>query len=202
FATFANGGTRAIPYSITRVESRSGEVLETVEPTTVEAISPQVAYLMTSLLTGVINEGTGRRARELGRPLAGKTGTTNESQDAWFVGYSPDIVVTTWVGYDKDRALNSRETGAKAALPIWMDFMRVALDGTPIEPFKVPEKIVFRKIDAETGLLPGTGTKQTRVEAFMEGTEPAERTGWRGSSWRPTDGIAPTGTRMLFGDPE
>ncbi|MBZ0252139.1 MAG: PBP1A family penicillin-binding protein, partial [Candidatus Methylomirabilis sp.] len=140
YGVFAAGGRLASTHDITRVEDRDGYVLETVEPTSTPVISPQTAYLMTSLLASVINEGTGSRAREsLGkRQAAGKTGTTNNSNDAWFIGYTPDLVAGVWVGYDREVSLKERETGGRAALPIWAEFMKAALEGAPETAFIVP----------------------------------------------------------------
>jgi penicillin-binding protein 1A len=106
---------------------------------------------MVNMLQGVIERGTAVAARVLGRPLAGKTGTTNESKDAWFVGFSPDLVVGVFVGFDQPASLGPRETGASVALPIWIEFMRGALDGTPPTPFRTPPGILLVQVDAETG---------------------------------------------------
>ena len=132
------------------------------------------AYLITSLLESVIQQGTGKRVRALGRPAAGKTGTTNNLYDAWFIGYTPDYVTGVWVGYDQEKSLGRKETGSRAASPIWLYFMKKIHEGRPIKTFKVPANIVFAKIDAKTGLLPGQDTKQTVFECFREGTVPTK----------------------------
>ncbi|HDH96172.1 MAG TPA: peptidase, partial [Proteobacteria bacterium] len=137
-------------------------------------ISPQIAYLTTSLLESVVREGTGMRALALGKPCAGKTGTTNDSRDAWFIGYTPDILCAVWVGFDDARPLGSRETGAKAALPIWLRFMKAATKGKPAKGFPIPPGIVFARVDPETGLLASQDQPDAYVEAFVEGTAPAE----------------------------
>ena len=143
------------------------------------ALTPQEAYLTTSLLRQVIEhpKGTGRRARVLGRPLAGKTGTTNDQGDAWFVGYSPEVVTGVWVGFDEKRVLGRGETGGRAALPIWIDAMRAALADRPVRDFPVPEGIVFARIDARTGLLASPQSKRTLFQPFLAGTEPQEEAG-------------------------
>jgi penicillin-binding protein 1A len=126
----------------------------------------------------VIRRGTGRSAAEvLSHTLAGKTGTTDDYADAWFVGYSPRLVVGVWVGYDEPRNLGDYETGARAALPIWIEFMDRALVGVPDEPFPRPRGIVRVPIDMETGRRPAAGAicSTVGIEAFVEGTEPTER---------------------------
>ena len=111
-------------------------------------------------------QGTGGRARELGRPLAGKTGTTNEQADAWFIGYSPDVITGVWVGHDESRFLGWGETGARAALPIWMEFMHAALDARPARDFPVPESIVFARVDRKTGLLADASSTNSVFQAY------------------------------------
>ena len=116
--------------------------------------------------------GTGRRVRALNRPVAGKTGTTNNLYDAWFVGYTPRYVTGTWVGFDEEGPLGKGETGSRAASPIWLGFMQAVLADKPVRVFQVPEGIVFAKIDADTGLLPITESRATLFECFKEGTAP------------------------------
>ena len=142
-----------------------------------QLISEAHAYLATDLLRGVVNHprGTGGRARSLGRPVAGKTGTTNDQGDAWFVGFSPDIATGVWVGYDEKRVLGRGETGGRAALPIWIDFMEVALRNRPARDFVVPDGIVFARVDTKTGLLASSETETSLFQAFLEGTEPHEQ---------------------------
>jgi penicillin-binding protein 1A len=133
---------------------------------------PATAFQVTWMLKGVVERGTGRRIRELGRPLAGKTGTTNESFDAWFIGFSPDLVAGVFVGFDKPRTLGVKQTGANVAAPIFKQFMELAIASKPPVPFRIPRGIRMVRIDAETGRLPGAGTKRTILEAFKPGTEP------------------------------
>ncbi|MDO8426106.1 MAG: PBP1A family penicillin-binding protein [Deltaproteobacteria bacterium] len=175
FATLANMGVRPEPFSITKITERNGKVLEENQPFLTPAISPQTSYIMTSLLQSVIESGTGMRARALGRPAAGKTGTTNNLNDAWFMGYVPGLAAGAWVGYDDERPLGKGETGARAALPIWLKFMQGALSNTPVRDFTVPEGLEFTKIDPETGLLAGPSTEDPVFEVFKTGTAPAER---------------------------
>jgi penicillin-binding protein 1A len=148
-----------------------------------EVISEAAAYLMCDLLEAVVQEGTGRRLKSLGRPLAGKTGTTNEQGDAWFMGFSPDIVTGVWVGHDDNSVLGFGETGAGAALPIWKDYMAVALADQPIRDFEVPrEHIVFQRVDRNTGLLADAGAGDAYFQPFIEGTEPTRRLSERDSA--------------------
>jgi membrane peptidoglycan carboxypeptidase len=141
-----------------------------------DAVSPQIAFLMNRLLAGVITDGTGRAAASLALPLAGKTGTTDENTDAWFIGYSPQLVVGVWVGFDEPRSLGSRETGAQAALPIWLKLMETRHATTPVEDFASPPGIGLVAIDRKTGLrsLAEAGCEPVITEVFLAGTEPIE----------------------------
>ncbi len=132
------------------------------------------AYLATDIVRAIVLEGTGRRALRLGRPLGGKTGTTNQQADAWFVGFSPDIATGVWVGHDVSQVLGKGETGAGAALPIWIDFMGQALPNYPKRDFPVPPGISFTRVDRKTGLLAGDDSQDSYFQAFIEGTEPTE----------------------------
>jgi penicillin-binding protein 1A len=142
-----------------------------------QVIAQTHAYLATDLLRGVVNHprGTGRKARSLRKPVAGKTGTTNDQGDAWFVGFSPDLATGVWVGHDEKRVLGRGETGGRAALPIWIDFMDVALRDRPARDFAVPDGIVFARIDTKTGLLASSETETSLFQAFLEGSEPREQ---------------------------
>jgi penicillin-binding protein 1A len=174
YGTFANQGVRITPHLVEEIRDREGSVLERVRPEAVEALSPQIAAMMNSLLEGVITDGTGAAAASLGRPLAGKTGTTDDFTDAWFLGYTPDLAVGVWVGFDQKKSLGSRETGAQAALPIWQSFMENAFRDVPPVPFPEPEGIVRRTIDRTTGLLANeaAGCTQRIAETYLDGTEP------------------------------
>lgn len=177
FGVFAAQGYRAEPFLITKIVDKDGTILEEAEASAVEVISPQTAYLITSLMQSVIQEGTGQRAKALGRPAAGKTGTTNDTRDAWFIGFIPQqLVAGSWVGYDIEQPLGTHETGAVAALPIWLEFMKEALAGKPAENFSVPGGIVFLKLDPATGepIRPGPPPRSGKAifECFKEGTGP------------------------------
>ncbi|MGZ3746443.1 MAG: penicillin-binding protein 1A [Pseudobdellovibrionaceae bacterium] len=139
-----------------------------------QLIKPQTAYVTTTLLKGVVEDknGTGGRARSIGREVAGKTGTTNGYYDAWFIGYTPQIVTGVWVGFDKEHSLGKGEVGGRAALPIWVEYMKAAHEGLPQQSFPVPEGIVFANIDSDTGKLATASTKNVLRQAFAEGTEP------------------------------
>lgn len=173
FATLANTGTRPETIYITKIFDKDGFLLEENTPKLTETISPQTAYLMTDLLQSVIENGTGWRARTLKRPVAGKTGTTNNLNDAWFLGYVPGLVSGVWVGYDEEKPLGRYETGSRAALPIWNKFMKEATSGRPIADFSVPEGIEFAKVDPKTGLLATPATKNPVFEVFKAGTVPS-----------------------------
>jgi penicillin-binding protein 1A len=193
YAMLVNGGKRIEPYLVERIQDRWGRTVfrrdgrdcpgcsgvgwqGQLPPEPVDerpqVVDPRHAFQMVNMLQGVIERGTAVAARVLGRPLAGKTGTTNESKDAWFVGFSPDLVVGVFVGFDQPASLGPRETGASVALPIWIEFMRGALDGTPPTPFRTPPGILLVQVDAETGRRPGPETKVVISEAFLPGTEP------------------------------
>lgn len=143
YGVFANQGIKANPMAIIKITDRMGRLLEENLPSPEEVVKPETAYLMTDLLKGVVESGTGWKAKVLGRPVAGKTGTTNEYTDAWFVGYTPNLVAGVWVGYDDHRSIGLKETGARAALPIWIDFMKEVFKDAPPEDFPVPEGIVI-----------------------------------------------------------
>jgi len=174
YSVFANQGALIEPVFIKKIVDRSGRVLEEARPTQKSVIDSSTAFVMTSLLEGVVKYGTGRRVSALNRPVAGKTGTTNDLHDAWFVGYTPEYITGVWVGFDEESSLGNSETGAKAASPIWLGFMQRVLEGKPAHVFRVPEGVVFARIDSQTGLLPGTESKETVFECFKEGTVPSE----------------------------
>jgi penicillin-binding protein 1A len=129
------------------------------------------------MMEDVIQKGTGQAAKTLGRPIAGKTGTTNDYINAWFIGGTPNLVTGVYVGFDDRRSLGESETGARSALPIWMAFMREALKQLPVVPFEIPDGVTFVKVDASTGLLEadqdGEGQQGT-VELFAKGSEPTQ----------------------------
>ena len=187
YATFAAGGKSAEPALLLSVRDRHGATLEQANAAAAEeVVSPGVAFLVTSLMQSVVEEGTGRRARELSRPVAGKTGTASENRDAWFVGFTPELVAAVWVGRDNHAPLGRGGTGGGVALPIWLDFMKGALDGVAPSEFVQPEEIEAVRIDPKSGrriALPApeapTSTSTAvalpgRVEFFVSGTAPEE----------------------------
>ncbi len=185
YSIFANRGDLVQPAFITKIEDRFGNVLEEMNPIRKKVIEESTAYIMTSLLEGVVKFGTAQRIRALKRPVAGKTGTTNNLYDAWFVGYTPRYITGVWVGFDQERSLGAGETGSRAASPIWLGFMQEILKNEPVRVFQVPEGVVFAKIDADTGKLPIPESKNTIFECFKEGSVPTEYTPKPGSVTEP-----------------
>jgi penicillin-binding protein 1A len=137
-------------------------------------LDPVDAFLMTEMLRAVVQEGTGGRAKELGRPVAGKTGTTNDLHDAWFIGYSPEIAAGVWIGYDNARNLGLNETGGRASAPIFVDYLKHALRDRPVQDFVAPEGVVFARVDRATGLLAAPDNKNALFMPFREGSAPLE----------------------------
>jgi penicillin-binding protein 1A len=174
YAAFANGGSLVDPVFIHRVVDRHGNILEENAPARKQVISSETAYVMTDLLKAVISEGTGWRSKTLKKPAAGKTGTTNDLRDAWFVGYTPYLVTGVWVGYDDRKSMNQGETGSRAANPVWLYFMAEAVKNRPSEDFPVPEGVALEKIDAKTGLLSAPHSEKTLTQAYKAGQEPKE----------------------------
>ena len=163
YAVFANGGYRIPPYLIARVTDAKGNVLSEAKPVIAgesaeRAIDPRNAFVMTTMLRDVVTSGTATRAQSLGRrDLAGKTGTTNENVDAWFCGFNAALVGVAWIGFDQPKSLGANETGALAALPIWISFMQRALKGVPEKPLAVPDGVVSVRINEATGLRDDAG---------------------------------------------
>jgi penicillin-binding protein 1A len=158
YAVFANSGYQVKPYLITKIVDSEGHVVESVNPakhiSEYRVIDQRNAFLMTSMMQDVINVGTATRANVLGRSdIAGKTGTTNNQMDVWFAGFNPKEVAVAWMGYDSPRSLGRDETGGKAALPIWIKYMEVALKGMPVYQYKIPQGVVKLKVDPEDGTL-------------------------------------------------
>lgn len=193
YAMLVNGGKRIKPALIERIQDRHGKTVDrrdgrhcpscqsiewTKQPTPLLAdereriIDEARAYQMVNILEGVVERGTGRRAQAIGKPVAGKTGTSNDSRDAWFLGFTPDLAVGVYVGFDTPRTLGKKETGSSAALPIFVDFMQNALSDKPATPFRVPDGVRLVRIDADSGLLPGPTTESVIWEAFLPTTEP------------------------------
>jgi penicillin-binding protein 1A len=175
YASFAAGGQWAPYRIITRIEDSDGDAVPLPEPEGPrEPMTPAEAYVLTSMLTSVVTSGTAVAAQALHRPIAGKTGTSNSARDAWFAGYTPDVVAVVWVGFDDMRALGRRESGARSALPIWMDVIRHATEGRPAVAFPEPSGVAHVRIDPATGLLAYEGQTDAIDEVFVEGTQPTE----------------------------
>jgi penicillin-binding protein 1A len=174
FGTFARGGKYQKPWIVKKVTGPDGAEIPLTGRSPEQVVSEQEAYLVTSLLKSVIEEGTATAARALKRPAAGKTGTADDQRDAWFVGYTPKISCSVWVGYDDLRSVGRREYGGKAALPIWIDFMQSAHKSSDKQDFIEPEGIVRVQIDPTSGLLAYEGMEDSIEEIFIEGTEPTE----------------------------
>lgn len=217
YAVFANGGYRVTPYLIERIEDAYGNIVFQAEPARVcsscadaaaspllpvadsaapaqhapQVIDPQNAYLMTSMMQDVVQYGTGRRLLALGRKdLAGKTGTTNEQKDGWFSGFTSQLAVTAWVGFDQSHPMGAGETGSRNALPMWLEFMRVALEGVPEQPLKQPEGLVTVRIDPESGLMARADNPSAIFEVFRaDDVPPPEPAGVGGGAQLPERSI-------------
>jgi penicillin-binding protein 1A len=172
YGVFGNGGTRVEPFFIHYIKDRDGDVIMRNQPIARQVITKETAYLITSVLEGVVKRGTAVAARNLPWTLAGKTGTTDDYADAWFIGYSPTFCAGVWVGFDIKKTLGDKEVGARAALPIWIDYVEGALEGQPNEPFPKPDDIIVVPIDAQSGLLAGPNCGRVIEESFIRGTEP------------------------------
>ena len=197
YSMFANGGKRVKPTLIDRIQDRYGHTIfkhdqrecrgcdapdgwhNQPEPTLIDrreqVLDPMTAYQITSMMEGVVQRGTATVVREVGKPIAGKTGTTNDEKDAWFIGFSPDIVVGLYIGYDKPRPLGRGGTGGHLAAPVAKDFLKVALADKPAVPFRVPAGIKLIRIDLKSGMRAGPGDSgRTILEAFKPGTAPPD----------------------------
>ncbi|QCO14488.1 penicillin-binding protein 1A [Azospirillum brasilense] len=194
YAMLANGGKRVGPTFIDRVQDRNGKTIfrhdtrpcaacnqvawndgltvPAVADTREQVNDPRTVYQMVSMLEGVVQRGTATKLLSLGKPLAGKTGTTNDSHDAWFMGFSPNLVVGTYIGFDQPRSLGARETGGSAAVPVFKDVMEVALKDQPATPFRVPRGLRLVRVNPENGRLAQPGERKAIWEAFIPGTEP------------------------------
>ncbi|TMQ57515.1 MAG: hypothetical protein E6K75_06855 [Candidatus Eisenbacteria bacterium] len=174
YGVYANQGVRTTPTFILKVEDKNGKILEESHTTAEEVLSPETALTMTSMMESVFENGTAASARALGfsAPAAGKTGTTDDYSDAWFVGYVPGVVTGVWVGFDRKQRIGPGMTGAAAALPIWVDVMMAATKDRPAQDFPVPSGVVSRLICTETGLLANPACPSTEIELFREGSEP------------------------------
>jgi penicillin-binding protein 1A len=173
YSVFPNQGVRMVPYSVLKVTDREGNLLEENRPEPQDAIRADTAYVMTSLLRGVVEHGTAVKAMALDWPIAGKTGTTDDFSDAWFVGFDPDITLGVWVGYDLKKPLGQGMSGAEAALPIWINVFKAYIGDRKDAPkFEPPGNIVFVSVDKTTGTSAEPGTPGAVSEAFIAGTQP------------------------------
>ena len=168
YSAFANNGELVKPSAIRNIQNRKGEILYTPTLEISQPISPGVAYTITSLLQSVVKHGTGKKVRSLNRPVAGKTGTTNNYVDAWFMGYTPELVTGVWVGKDKDEPLGKNETGSRAAIPIWLQYMQKALANKPITNFQTPTDIQYLRIQPETGKPASFQEPGSKFEIFSQ----------------------------------
>ena len=193
YSMLVNGGKKIEPTLIDRIQDRYGEIIyrhdnracdscivsdwEGQAPPVLPDVREQIvdpisAYQMVSMLQGVVQRGTGSRIAVVGKPIAGKTGTTNDNFDTWFVGFTPDLAVGVFVGFDQPRTLGPNDTGSSVAAPIFRDFMLAALQGVPAKPFRVPPGVVFVPIDQSSGLIASGSGSGIVMEAFKPGTEP------------------------------
>ena len=174
YAVFPSGGVGTRPFAILEVLDREGRTIRRASLQRRAVVSPETAAIMTDMLQAVVHAGTGKAARCIGRPLAGKTGTTDSYRDALFLGFSPTVVAGVWVGLDHFGVLGNKETGARAALPIWIDFMEQVLAGRPYRDFSLPEGVVKVRIDVESGLLASQNCPNAVTVVFKKGTEPKQ----------------------------
>ena len=174
YGVFANQGIRVPPSYVLKIEDKNGKVLEQTRMTAEEVLSPETALTMTSMLSSVLENGTAAAAHALGLnvPAAGKTGTTDDYSDAWFVGYTPSLVTGVWVGFDQKQKIGPGMTGAAAALPIWVDVIASATKGKAPQEFPVPSGVVSVLICTQTGLLANPSCPETEYELFHEGSQP------------------------------
>lgn len=172
YTAFANHGKLPEPLFILKITDSNGNILEQHRPQNTPVLDPQTAYQVTRLLEGVIDEGTGKSLRSLGTPAAGKTGTTDQNMDAWFIGYTPKLAAGVWVGHDQNIPLGTGETGAKAAGPIWLDFMKHCQKDYPTDDFEIPEGIAIIPLDNSTGLPGSKYGKAVSWEAFKKESLP------------------------------
>ena len=173
FAVFPNQGVRMRPYQVLKVTDREGNVLEENRPEPKDAIRADTAYVVTNLLRGVVQRGTAARAASLNWPIGGKTGTTDDYTDAWFIGFDPDITIGVWLGMDQKKPIGHNQTGSEAALPIWMDVMKAWIGDRKEPPtFQPPGNIVFVSVDKGSGDASTGETPGAISEAFIAGTQP------------------------------
>ena len=173
YSVFPNQGVRMEPYAIEKVTDRSGNVLEENRPEPRDAIRADTAFVITNLLRGVVQRGTAAKAAALNWPVGGKTGTTDDYTDAWFIGFDPDITIGVWIGLDQKKPLGNNMTGSDAALPVWIDIMKTWIGDRKEPPtFEPPGNIVFVAVDRASGGMTEEGAAGAISEAFIAGTQP------------------------------
>ena len=177
YGVLGNAGKKVTPHFIRKIVDRTGNVFEETKVEAEQVIDPRIAFMTTYVMQDVVESGTGRRVKSIGRPVAGKTGTTNDTRDAWFVGFTPSLITGIWVGFDQEKNMGRQEVGGRAAAPIWLYFMEKALQGKPVEIFPVPEGIVFVKVNSKTGLPTETVGPGTINECFLDNAMPGEKAG-------------------------
>ncbi|MGA2781258.1 MAG: PBP1A family penicillin-binding protein [Smithella sp.] len=173
YGVLADQGKKVTPYFIKKIVDRTGNVFEETKVQSEQVIDTRIAFITTYVMQDVVISGTGTRARSIGRPVAAKTGTTNDTRDAWFIGATPSLITGVWVGFDQEASLGNQEVGGRAAAPIWLYFMEKFLQKTPVESFPAPEGIVFVKVNPKTG-RPSNGS-ETISEAFLSNAQPSEK---------------------------
>lgn len=173
YGVLANEGKKVTPYFIKKIVDRTGNVFEETKVQSEQVIDPRIAFISTYVMQDVVLSGTGTRVRSIGRPVAAKTGTTNDTRDAWFIGMTPSLITGIWVGFDQEASLGSQEVGGRSAAPIWLYFMENYLKDTPVESFPVPQGIVFNRVNSQG--RPAGGSDKGINEAFLEGVSPTER---------------------------
>jgi len=175
YGVIMNQGKKVTPYFIEKIVDRTGHVFEETKVQSEQVIDPRIAFITSHVMQEVVISGTGTRVRSIGRPVAAKTGTTNDNRDAWFIGSTPSLITGVWVGFDQEASLGAQEVGGRAAAPIWLYFMEKTLQKTPVESFPVPAGIAFVKVNSMG--KPVGGSEKGTVEAFLEGATPKDRAG-------------------------
>ena len=175
YGVLANQGKKVTPFFIRKIVDRTGNVFEETKVQMEQVIDPRIAFMTSYVLQDVVESGTGRRVKSIGRPVGGKTGTTNDIRDAWFIGFTPSLITGIWVGFDQEKSLGKQEVGGRAAAPIWLYFMERILQGKPVEAFPVPEGIVFVKVDHKSGRPAQGAGPGTIYECFLDNALPSEK---------------------------
>jgi penicillin-binding protein 1A len=173
YAVLANGGKKVNPYFIKKIVDRTGKVFEETNVQAEQVIDPRIAFMTTYIMQDVVTSGTGTRVKSIGRPIAAKTGTTNDVRDAWFLGFTPSVITGVWVGFDQEMSLGMQEVGGRAAAPIWLYFMENYLRLTPPENFPVPQGVTFVKVNKKTG-IPENGVGAI-YECFLDNSQAGGR---------------------------